>query len=769
MLGDNEHDRYGDNALTPEGMRPLRGAVLRGGPAPYPAYEWYDEDSQRATGLDLQKYLRIILRHWLIIASALIVAVAVGLGVTLLTTPIYTATTTIQIDKETAKVPNMQTFETPMNSGPNDEFFQTQYGILKSRSLAEATAKDTRLDLARNTQLLRSIGLLSNDRNAKAPTTAQLQEALTNYIQSNLSVSPVPKSRLVDLNFDSRAPAAAAVLANAVAQNFIDTTLNRRLDSTSYARRVLQEQLASEKAKLEASERQLAAYARSQQIISISPSSAGGEGGAPASSAGANQSLAASSLTAMLASLNTAREERIKAEQRLRVARANASLNAPEVLQSPTIQQLKASKAKLEAEYQEKLSLFTPSFEGMAELRQRIADVDRQIQEETRTIQNSLTGNLENQYRVAQAQEQQLQAQVNRLQTDVINLRDRSITYDILQREIDTSRQLYDGLLQSSKEIGVGANLGTNNISIIDRALVPGSPSKPNWVRNLLTSAALGLLLGVGLAFLMELLDESIRSPEDVERKLGLPLLGTIPKLDKGITPVLALADARSNFSEAYYSVRTALQFSTSEGVPSSLVITSARPSEGKSTSSTAIAQNFARLGLRVLLIDSDLRNPSLHKVLNAENSDGFSNYLTGGMSLIQLAQETSIPGLSFIPCGPMPPNPAELLGSAKLAAMLREARPQFDMVVIDAPPVMGLADAPLLASAAAGTVLVVEAGGTGRNLAKTAIRRLGVGNAHLLGVLLTKFDARKTSYGYGYGYAYDYEYGHRPAIKAGA
>jgi capsular exopolysaccharide synthesis family protein len=768
MLGDNEHDRYGENALTPEGARPVRGAMMRG-PSPYAAYEWYDEDPQRGTGLDLQKYLRIIMRHWLIIASALIVAVAIGLGVTLLTTPIYTATTTIQIDKETARVANMQTFDAPMSSGPNDEFFQTQYGILKSRSLAEATAKDTRLDLARNTQLLRAIGLLSNDRSAKAPSTAQLQEQLTQYIQSNLDVSPVPKSRLVELKFDSQDPAAAAVLANAVAQNFIDTTLNRRLDATSYARKILQDQLASEKAKLEASERQLAEYARSQQIISIAPSSSGGEGGAPASSAGANTSLAASSLSAMLASLNTAREERIKAEQRWRLGRANASPNSPEVLQSPTIQQLKASKAKLEAEYQEKLALYTPSWEGMVELRKRISDVDRQIQDETRTIQNALTANLENQYKVALAQENQLQAQVNRLQADVINLRDRSITYDILQREIDTSRQLYDGLLQSSKEMGVGANLGTNNISIIDRALVPGAPSKPNWVRNLLTSALLGLLLGVGLAFLMELLDESIRSPEDVERKLGLPLLGTIPKLDKGLTPVLALADARSNFSEAYYSVRTALQFSTSEGVPSSLVITSARPSEGKSTSSTAIAQNFARLGLRVLLIDSDLRNPSLHKVLNAENSNGFSNYLTGAMSLIQLAQETSIPGLSFIPCGPMPPNPAELLGSAKLAAMLREARGQFDMVVIDAPPVMGLADAPLLASAAAGTVLVVEAGGTGRNLAKTAIRRLGVGNAHLLGVLLTKFDARKTSYGYGYGYAYDYEYGHRPAIKAGA
>jgi capsular exopolysaccharide synthesis family protein len=346
-------------------------------------------------------------------------------------------------------------------------------------------------------------------------------------------------------------------------------------------------------------------------------------------------------------------------------------------------------------------------------------------------------------------------------------VRGRSIDYDILKREVDTSRQLYDILLQGFREIGVASNLGANNISIIDPARPPNYASKPRPLRTMLTAILLGLALGIGLAFLFESFDESIRSPEDVENKLGLPLLGTIPKLDKGTTPVVALLDPRSNFSEAYYSVRTALQFSTNEGVPSSLVVTSARPTEGKSTTSTAIAQHLARLCLRVLMVDSDLRNPSLHKVMSAENTHGFSNYLTGGMSLTQLAQETSIPGLAFIPCGPMPPNPAELLGAAKLAAMLREARAHYDVVLIDAPPVMGLADAPLLASAAAGTILVVEAGGTGRRLAKSAIRRLQVGSAHIIGILLTKFDARKSSYGYGYGYAYDYEYGSRPALKA--
>lgn len=766
MLGDNEQDRYGEGPLDhPAGRGPSRDALVRGGyPTAYPSYEWYEDDVQKAPSFDLQKYIRIMQRHWMIITAAVILAAAGGIASVLLTTKIYTADATIKIDKETAKVANIQDFEAPQ-TGTADEFLQTQFGLLRSRSLAEATAKDPRLDLARNKALIKAIGL-EPGKGEKPLTTAETQTAIANFIQGNLSVMPDGKSRLVHVSIDSPSPTASALLANAVAQNFIDTSLARKFDSTAYARQALQSQLAAEKAKLETAERQLADYARSQQIINMSEPSASADGTSGSSAAG-NQSLAASSLSAMLSALNEAQTARIRAEQRWRLGQA-ASANSREILQSAAIQELKSTRAQLESEYQKKLAAgYLAQHPDMVQLREQMTGLDRQIETEARTIQNTLSAGLKNDYEVALAQENQLRGQVERLKGQVLDVRGRSIDYDILKREVDTSRQLYDILLQGFREIGVASNLGATNISIIDPARPPNYASKPRPLRTMLTAIILGLALGIGLAFLFESFDESIRSPEDVENKLGLPLLGTIPKLDKGTTPVVALLDPRSNFSEAYYSVRTALQFSTNEGVPSSLVVTSARPSEGKSTTSTAIAQHLARLGLRVLLVDSDLRNPSLHKVMSAENTHGFSNYLTGGMSLIQLAQETSIPGLAFIPCGPMPPNPAELLGAAKLAAMLREARAHYDVVLIDAPPVMGLADAPLLASAAAGTILVVEAGGTGRRLAKSAIRRLQVGSAHLIGILLTKFDARKSSYGYGYGYAYDYEYGSRPALKA--
>jgi succinoglycan biosynthesis transport protein ExoP len=379
-------------------------------------------------------------------------------------------------------------------------------------------------------------------------------------------------------------------------------------------------------------------------------------------------------------------------------------------------------------------------------------------------IQNSLKVN----YDVALNQERSFQTQVAKLQGVTLDMGQRGIQYGILQREADTNRTLYDGLLQRYKEIGVAGGISTNNISIIDRADTPQRPSKPKPLLNLAAAALAGLGLGILLALVCELLDESIAAPEDLETKLGIPTLGSVPKLPKGEMPLAALEDPRSAFSEAYYSVRTALQFSTINGAPSSLVVTSSRPSEGKSTTALAIARNFARVTPRVLLVDGDMRNPSLHRLVSVDNSKGLSNVLTGHLRIQDAVAQTDTPSLHFIPCGPLPPNPAELLAGDRLKRFLDEALQLYDMVVIDGPPVLGLADAPTLAAAVAGTIFVIESRGTRRGLARTAIQRLRVGNARLLGGVLTKFDAKRASYGYGsdYAYAYDYNYGSKPQIK---
>lgn len=764
MLGDHKpHARIGADKAPTRAMSETMLAPTAG----YPFDAWDDVDEQAGTKFDIRTYIRIIMRHWLVIVASLVLAIAAGVAITLLTTPIYTATTTLQIDREAARVGNLQTFEAKEQvSNGSDEFFQTQFALLKSRSLAEATAKDPALNLAHDKEFLKGLGVI---KDGQPPlTTAEGQIAVANYISANLQVAPVQRSRIVALSVDSPNAVASARLVNAVADNFIRQTLKRRVDASSYGVAFLQEQLASERASLEQSERELAEYAREEQIINLAPSAstAGGEGTRTGSSQG-NQTLAATSLSAMEGALNVARSERIAAQQRLEIGRKSIGPNSPEVLQSGVVQTLKQERAAKQSEYVSNLTIYQPNAEPMRMLSGQIEDLDRRIAAEVNSIKSSLTIGLQSQYDIAAGQEQKLSGEVARLTKNVLGLRESSIRYDILQRDIDTKRQLYDNLLHQYKEIGVSSNLQTNNISVVDRAQPPGGPSKPRPARNITLSILLGLALGIGLALLLELLDESIRTPEDVERKLGLPLLGSIPRLEKGVTPAMALGDLRSAFSEAYYSVRTALQFSTNQGVPSSLAVTSARPSEGKSTTSVALAKNFARLGARVLLIDADLRNPSLHRVLQTENDEGFSNYLTGGGSLIQFAKPTDSNNLFFIPCGPLPPNPAELLAGQRMREMLEEARQTFDMVILDCPPVMGLADAPLLASSAAGTVLVVEAGGTGRHLAKGSIRRLGVGHARLLGVLLTKFDARRSSQGYGYGYGYSYEYAYGSNVPA--
>ena len=258
---------------------------------------------------------------------------------------------------------------------------------------------------------------------------------------------------------------------------------------------------------------------------------------------------------------------------------------------------------------------------------------------------------------------------------------------------------------------------------------------------------------------MLEALDETVATPDDVEKKLGVPVLGVVPLLDKGQTTAAALSDIRSGFSEAYYSLRTALQFSTPDGAPSSMLVSSARPAEGKSTTAYAVALNLARVGKRVLLIDGDLRNPSMHRVVGVENERGMSNLLSGSSDLQSVVQRTRQENLFFIPCGPLPPNPAELWGSDRLRQFLAEARNSFDHVVVDGPPVLGFADSPLLAASVGGVLFVLESRGTRRGQARGALRRLKVGRAHLLGAVLTKFNAKTTSYG-GYDYAYDYNYG---------
>jgi capsular exopolysaccharide synthesis family protein len=431
-------------------------------------------------------------------------------------------------------------------------------------------------------------------------------------------------------------------------------------------------------------------------------------------------------------------------------------MSLPQVLEDKSVETLRAKRTDLEAEYQDKLERFKPAYPEMKQLQSQIGELDRQIQAEVDLIKGSIKA----QYDAAAAQEQSLAAEIERLKGQVTDFRNRNIQYTILQREVDTNRQLYDGLLQRYKEIGVAGGVGANNIAIIDKAEVPERPYKPSLSRNLAISLMIGLLFGAGAAFAREQFDDTFKSPEDLEENLGLPLLGMIPLAHDQEEHAKLLLEPRSSFAEAYRSLRTALQFSTSSGVPKSLLITSSRPSEGKSSTAATLARNFAELGMRVLLIDADLRKPSLHVALGLTNSFGLTNCLTEKAIPPEVFQKTSVTGLTLMASGPLPPNPAELLAGPKMLSLLTVSAEKYDIVIVDSPPVGGLADAPLLANMVIGTLLVIDVTATHRGAARAALKRLHFARAQLVGTVVNKVDVSQQGYGYAYGYGYSYGYG---------
>lgn len=694
----------------------------------------------------LRQYLRIALRWRYVLIGTVVACILLGVIATLLMTPKYTATSTIEISRESDKVTNFQGVEREANVA-DQEFYQTQYGLLRSRTLSEKVA--LRLRLVDDPKFFEMFGAddddpafqLTNNRYAAAGR-AMRQRTAGEILLKNLNVVPTRLSRLVDIHFTSPDAAFSTKVANAWAENFIQTNLERKIQATSYGSNLLQRQLAEYKDRLDASQRQLVAYASTQQIINLPAQQAGANGTT------AERSIVADDLAALNAALSQATGDRIQAEARYRQGgRGGASTEA---LRNQAINNLRQRRAELAAEYQELMVRFEPGYPAAQAIQSQITQLDRSIARE----ESRVTGSIEADYREAVQREQALQTRVNQLKSSYLDLRRRSIQYNIYQQEVDTNRALYDGLLQRFKEIGVAGGVGVNNISIVDAADVPEKPSSPKLLLNLAIAIFAGLGLGALIAFALEQMDEAIDNPIEVQRRLGLSLLGSVPKID-GQTPQEALRDRKSELVDAYLAIQTNLAFTTEHGVPRSFAITSTRPAEGKSTTALALATTLARGGSKVILVDGDMRSPSVHHLAGVSHDRGLSNFLTGEDDITSLVFE--MPNLDFtaMSAGPIPPNAAELLTGSRLSLLITRLQEHFDHIVIDSPPVMGLADAPLIASRVEGVIYAVESHGIRAPLVKTAIGRLVSANAHVIGAVLTKFEARRTYHGYEYGYGY--------------
>ncbi len=725
------------NDLEPSGAQPIWPLALNSGGdmalAQSPGQRSYS-GAPLAGALDLASLWRIVSEWRWLILGAIAVSLAGAIVITFLTTPLYRSQATIEINPPTVEILDEGKTGTKSSAWNDMEYLATQYGLLASRSLAQRVAQE--------------LNLTSNElfANPSADPARRLKSA-TGVLAKNFEVDPIQGSRLIRIYYTTESPALAAQITNSFADNFINSNLERRYEASSYAREFLERQIAKVKGELENSERQLVAYAQQQGIINTYTPAPGGGSGADTSS------LQGISLVSINEALAAAQARRIAAEQRYRQGMAVGATTDV----TASTQLLRQQVAQLESEYQEKLASFKPDYPDMVRLRSRIDALNQQIRREAGTVAGSRANTLLADYRAAAAEERSLQAKVNELKGSVLNLRGRSIEYNILQREVDTNRSLYDALLQRYKEIGVAGGIGTNTASVVDRAEPPGRPYKPNLMANLLIGLLLGLIGGISAALALEFVNDTIKTPDDVRDKLQLASLGVIPRKKGSGTIADELKDQASPIYEAYFSLRTSLQFTTETGAPKSLLITSTRASEGKSSTTLALAQNFARLGSSVLLIDADLRKPAF--VTGLEPNEGLSKLLTNIEPLQQHVMKTQFENLSLLPCGPLPPNPAELLASPRLKAIIAEAIGQYDMVIIDGPPVLGLADAPLLASVCRGTLLVVESAKTRTKAAVDAINRLNAPGGHIIGAVLTKF--RHQVHGYGYGYGYEpYRYG---------
>ena len=692
------------------------------------APEEHVADEQKS--VDFWGAFRIIFNRKFMILAIVIMGVAAAAVMTLRETPMYRAASTIEVQAQETRI--LEGTSVGPNVVADGEYMATQYSLLQSRSLAERVAE--------------SLNLVSNPRfsNPNASREARLRQSI-GAVLGNLEVTPSGRSRIIQVSYISPHADDAAMIANAVVDQFIQGSLERKYNTTEYARNFLEERLVVAEAALADAERRLVEYAQEEDIVDIGDTAGIG-------------TLDVNSLVALNDELAIAQGEKLRVEQRYRETTSGTTSQV--FLESEDLKRVRALKSALRAEYQEKLGTFKPDYPDMLKLQSRIEALDVEMEEERQAIVLAA----ESAYRAAVAREQSLIARINELKSSVQQERGRRIDYTILQREVDTARSQHEALLQRLKEVSIADGVGSSQISIVDRAIVPGYPFAPNMNNNLIRALILSLALGVALAFILNYLDDTIRTPEDVKTKLGLNSIGVIPKVKgRASNMTEAIENPRSPLSEAFFSARTAIALSPDGGAPRSIAVTSTRAAEGKSTAALSLGLSFARGGQNVLVIDADMRKPSI--VAHSDQSKGVHGILTEDLEWTEQVVSSVVDNLDMLPCGSIPVSPAELLASDRFVYLLEDAMEVYDIVIVDSPPVLGFADAPIIGSRCEASLILIESGGVRKSAVQRTLERMLFANANIIGAILSKFDAKKAGqssaeYYYAYGGG-SYDYGH--------
>jgi len=719
--------------------------------------------SQEST---LREYMRVLIkRKWMVTAVVVGIFLAVAVA-SLRQTPVYEAVGRIAVNKADS---NLITFK---DSGPVMDYYDpsdldTEVRILQSDLMALQVIRQLNLDKRSE------LGGHSDQKPANLvadplQTDSNHASALLGSFRGNLHVVLIPNTRIIEIHFNSTDPQLAAAAVNTLMETYRDQNFKTKFESTMQASDWLSKQLVDLQMKVETSQEKLVRYQKEHEILGTDEKT--------------------NIITEKLAELNKemtmAESDRMQKEAVYRQTQSND----PEVVaaaiiadttgsgagaSSGLLDHLREQQVGLRIQVAELSTQFGPSYPKIAQLNNQLKEIDRQLQSET----NKAVDHLKGQYEAALQRENMLRGSFEKQKQEANKLNESAIEYSILKRDLDSNRTLYEGLLEKLKEAGVTAGLRSNNFRIIDAARVPTSPSEPNIPRNLSFALVLGVISGVGLAFLLENMDNTVRTPEQAQVVSGLPSLGMIPlgsksanhgsrgkrlalTASKEVVETVTQVRPQSQMAESYRALRTSLLLSNLGAPPKVIMVTSARPQEGKTTTSINTAIVLAQKGVRVLLVDADLRRPSIHKTLGMGPRSGLSNVLTGSATLQQtIAASPILTNLFIMPAGTPPPNPAELLASSNMRDLILELRGMYDHIVIDTPPTLSVTDAVVLSPRADATILVIRSGQTTKQALRRARDILMQVNAHVAGVLLNAVDL--TSPDYYYYYEYQGKYSH--------
>jgi len=737
--------------------------------------------------VNIQEYIRVLMKHrWTILTVFAVIVVSVTIF-SFTATPIYQATTRIVIEKENPKVVSIQEVMSVDSSGL--DYYQTQYKILESKAVANEVIK--RLNLENNEVfnpkpgiiatvwewLVSPIGylksLLKTEETGKnlagQPGISEPISPLVGKLLDAVKVTPIRNSRLVDVSFESPDPVLAAQGANTIARAYIDLNLQTKLKATQDAVNWLNQQIEQEKKKVDMADQALLRYKQEQGIVTDFSTNA--------------ETITAQKLAELNKQVVEATSKRVEAETRYRQAKSlegspESAASIPEVMSNPLIQEIKKQEVEISKRLSELSKRYGSNHPQIIALNNEMKTLNARRANEIQRVVNAL----QNEYRVALAREQSLKGALGQQKGETLALNQKAIDYTVLKREAETSREMFDLLVKRFKEASLTEDIRTGNIRIIDPAQIPKGPVKPKKLQNILLAIIVGLSLGIGLAFFLEYIDNTIKLPDEVTGILKIPYLGPVPAIaagaakdDKGARSgkgggdsggpdpvadptqdIVVVHSPKSTASEAYRGIRTSLLFSSADRAPQVILVTSAGPGEGKTTCSANIAAALAQAGSRVAVVDCDLRRPRIHQLFGRDRAVGTSNVLVANCTLAEAIQSTDIPGVDIIPSGPVPPNPSELLGSQHMADMLAALRERYERIIIDSPPISAVTDAVILSKIVDGVVLVVRAHQTNREVIKYALGQLQTMNAHILGAVLNGVDMGRDSY-YYYQYYYYY------------